>query len=319
MWLMTLTALFWIIVILLLFVACTPCRGQISDQYIQVNENCEGIMPDYTAKVRWRDNCPGQISQVQFPPPGTILTAITNPATITARDASGNTTVVRFNVHLWDTVGPTLLPYTDTLIGFVDPFRESTDVGERRAQEYIAKKDIIIDFIGQWHESGTGTRAIFAVHRDTLINSQHRPGKTISSTGIVTVNKSSGNEEWNVPDVFIPKGNRYWLSWVYEKNPGIRTQPGDGKLNRARADGKFWADGMPSDFGPSSISNYNYSIYAVCKLDDLAYTPEMIAQMYLQFEKRLRYDLNFFISRFGWDIVGGTATTKTYLRIPVEL
>jgi hypothetical protein len=276
-------------------------------------------MPDYRSLVQVEDNCPGPITREQFPAPGTILTAITTPANMVFTDASGNRTIVQFDVHLWDTVGPTVLPYTDTIIGFVDPFNESTTVDERRAQEYVAEYNLLADHVGQWHDAGPGTRAIFAVHGDTIIDGEHRPGKTLVSTGVVDVGTAEGNEEWPIPAVFIPEGMRYWVSWVYENNPGIRTQPGDGTLHRARADGQYFADGMPDYFGPSSISNYNYSVYLLGSRDLLAYSPEMVAQMYLEFEEYLRYFLNFFIQRFGWDIVGGDETIVTHLKIPVRL
>jgi hypothetical protein len=72
-----------------------------------------------------------------------------------------------------------------------------------------------------------------------------------SSAGWETVNLSS--------PVSVTSGQKVWLAWVFENNPGIRAD--DGTPGRASS-GVGWSGDMPSDFGSASFSDYIYSIYA---------------------------------------------------------
>jgi hypothetical protein len=77
----------------------------------------------------------------------------------------------------------------------------------------------------------------------------------------------SSIEGWQSLDLitpaFIPSGSRIWLAWVFENNPGVRYKY--GTPGRAKSD-ELWIDGMPANYGSSTIENYIYSIYA-------SYTP----------------------------------------------
>lgn len=100
-------------------VSCT-CLPQIPPQYIQADQNCEGVLPNYLEFVTVEDNCQGAIP-TQDPLPGTILDAA-NPwltVTIEAKDMSGNLDRRRFDVMLTDNIPPELiidsLGFTDTI------------------------------------------------------------------------------------------------------------------------------------------------------------------------------------------------------------
>ena len=93
--------------VLTFFVSCT-CLPQISTQTIYANENCMGLLPDYTSIVTVSDNCSATLRQV--PSAGYVLD-IGNPSidvTLTASDPSGNETITTFSVILLDTIPPTM-------------------------------------------------------------------------------------------------------------------------------------------------------------------------------------------------------------------
>jgi hypothetical protein len=95
----------------ILLTSCGCVLSQIPPQTIQVNQNCEGILPDYTKIPTATDNCPGTPLIRQSPIAGTILT-VNNPAitvVITAVDAFGNVSKpMNVSVTLIDTVKPIL-------------------------------------------------------------------------------------------------------------------------------------------------------------------------------------------------------------------
>lgn len=91
-------------------VSCT-CLSQIPPQTIYVDQNCEGVLPDYTLVVIAADNCEG-LTIHQTPVAGTILTYL-NPSLIVeivAVDAFGNTSeTLEVPITLIDTIPPTLM------------------------------------------------------------------------------------------------------------------------------------------------------------------------------------------------------------------
>lgn len=96
------------------------CWPQIPPQYIQADENCEGVLPNYLEFVTVEDNCQGVIP-TQDPLPGTILDAA-NPwltVTLEAKDISGNLDQRKFDVILTDNTLPKLIidpsGFTDTI------------------------------------------------------------------------------------------------------------------------------------------------------------------------------------------------------------
>lgn len=99
-------------------VGCT-CIGQIPPQIVYVDENCQATLPDYTTKVRVRDNC--RIDTIfQIPGVGYILDAVNQrvDVTITARDAFGNESYMMFEVIAVDTIPPIIEPDSSLLTSY---------------------------------------------------------------------------------------------------------------------------------------------------------------------------------------------------------
>jgi len=110
------------LIIFLVIAGCYACScwPQIPTQYIQADQNCEGVLPNYLEFVTVKDNCQ-DITPTQDPLPGTILDAV-NPwitVTLEARDAFNNIDQKKFNVILTDSISPELiidsLGFTDTI------------------------------------------------------------------------------------------------------------------------------------------------------------------------------------------------------------
>lgn len=91
--------------------SCGCLLSQVPPQTLYVNQNCEGILPDYRTKVIVTDNCPAGTILTQTPAAGTVL-GILNPSVtvvITAKDAFGNVSKpLNIPVVLVDTVAPVL-------------------------------------------------------------------------------------------------------------------------------------------------------------------------------------------------------------------
>lgn len=78
------------------------CPG---NQSINANANCEATLPDYTSLVNATDNCGQPLTIIQYPAPGSIISA-TTAVTISATDDSNNTGSCEFSVILNDVTAP---------------------------------------------------------------------------------------------------------------------------------------------------------------------------------------------------------------------
>lgn len=101
-----------LIILSVLFLSGCGCvLSQIPPQTIYADSNCEGVLPDYRGSVVASDNCEEQITILQTPAAGTLLT-VNNPAVtvvLTARDAFGNVSKpLSVSVTLIDTIPPIL-------------------------------------------------------------------------------------------------------------------------------------------------------------------------------------------------------------------
>jgi len=141
-----------------------------------------------------------------------------------------------------NTVGNTLL------------FSQVSTSGNRRAMPYTMPQSGTIQSITMYHQGGTGRLVLGVYDGNTL------PDSRLALTSATPLNSTAG---WQTVPLLVPvyvaAGERIWLAWVFEQNPGIRYQ--SGSPGRAHS-GQGWGGGMPELFGSSSTTNYIYSIYA---------------------------------------------------------
>ena len=140
--------------------------------------------------------------------------------------------------------------------GYPTIFNQVVYNGNRRAQKIYMPESGSIQQIAMYHGGSSGN-LIYAVYSDN----NGFPGSLLSVTPVTPVSTSTDWQFVNLNNqVTISAGEPVWLAWLYE-NPTMifYDNGGDG---RAHSD-NTWPQGMPSDFGLSSVSNYQYSIYCI--------------------------------------------------------
>ena len=109
--------------------------------------------------------------------------------------------------------------------------------------------------ISIYHQAGSG-QMILGVYAD----SSGKPGSRLGVTSSTTVSSTPGWQKVNLQSpVSVSAGQKIWLAWVFQSNPGIRYA--SGTPGRASSSA-LWSGGMPTTFGTSTVANYIYSIYA---------------------------------------------------------
>ena len=85
------------------------------------------------------------------------------------------------------------------------------------------------------------------------------PGARLGVTPTTIINSASGWQTVALTrPVAVTAGQKVWLSWVFERNPGVRYVAGTPARAQSTAS---WAGGMPITFGTASFANYKYSLY----------------------------------------------------------
>ncbi|MCJ8291894.1 MAG: HYR domain-containing protein [Crocinitomicaceae bacterium] len=91
------------------------CPG---DTSVYVDNNCDGLLPDYTSFVVSTDNCSSaiNITTTQSPLPGTIINGaiVVTPIIMTATDESGNSSTCTFDMRTLDTIPTSITCPIDT-------------------------------------------------------------------------------------------------------------------------------------------------------------------------------------------------------------
>ncbi len=85
-----------------------PSMNCLANQVLYRNSNCQAILPDYRPMASAADLCSQPIVVTQTPTAGTVISLNTS-VTITATDASNNTSTCSFNISLADTISPVIL------------------------------------------------------------------------------------------------------------------------------------------------------------------------------------------------------------------
>jgi hypothetical protein len=137
-----------------------------------------------------------------------------------------------------------------TVLAYVGTFTN------RRSVQVTANTAGDLQSISIYHEGGSGG-LLLAIFDDV----GDSPGTRLGITPEVQISSSAGWETVNlISPVSVSAGQKVWLAWVFESNPGIRYQA--GSPDRAETI-KYWDDGMPTDFGSHIyFSDEIYSIYA---------------------------------------------------------
>ena len=150
-------------------------------------------------------------------------------------------------------INPATDPEEKTL-GNTDVYSLSSTTANRRAQTITFPEAGTIQSISMYHNGGTG-KVLFGVYADA----NGAPGGRLGVTSSTVINSTAG---WQTVSLISPvaviSGQKVWLSWVFENNPGVR-YVADTPARAQSAE--TWPGGMPDPFGTSAFANYKYSIY----------------------------------------------------------
>lgn len=122
------------------------------------------------------------------------------------------------------------------------------------AQPFTMPVDGTIKSISMYHEGGSGEMLLGVYLGDTA------PSVRVDITAKTMVNPYEGWQTIVLRDpLWIPEGTQIWFAWLFEHNPGIRTQTAVAGSIESEED---WNSEMPNQFGNCQQSNHTYSIYA---------------------------------------------------------
>jgi len=138
--------------------------------------------------------------------------------------------------------------------GITEVYTLSSTTANRRAQTITFTETGTIQSISIYHNGGTGN-VLLGVYADA----GGVPGARLGVTPAITINSTAGWQTVSLTNpVTVNSGQKVWLSWVFQNNPGVRYVAGTPARAQSAA---LWSGGMPDPFGTSSLANYRYSIY----------------------------------------------------------
>ena len=143
----------------------------------------------------------------------------------------------------------------DRTVGNTTVFPNVSEVANRRAVPCVMNEDGTVKSISIYHQGGTG-QAILAVYGDA----GGQPGTRLGVTNSTLVSGVAGWQTISLQSpVAVSAGQKIWLAWVFEDDPGMRwTAGGSGRAMSPAT----WSGGMPTSFGTSTSYDASYSIYA---------------------------------------------------------
>ncbi|MBK6285927.1 MAG: T9SS type A sorting domain-containing protein [Draconibacterium sp.] len=147
---------------------------------------------------------------------------------------------------------------TAGLVGNTEVYNGVSTSPNRRAISITSKESGTIESISIYHDGGNGN-ILMGVYSDN----NGKPSNQIGVTASTVINSITG---WQTVALSSPvpvnAGQTIWLSWVFQNNPGIRYVI--GSPGRVQSD-ETWSSGMPSSFGVSTNTTYEYSVYCTIK------------------------------------------------------
>ena len=155
--------------------------------------------------------------------------------------------------NTWGIYGITTFNLSKTL-GTTEVYSLTSTTANRRAQTITFPESGIIKSVSIYHNGGTG-QVLLGVFADA----SGAPGTRLGVTPATTVNSTAGWQTVSLTSpLYVTSGQKVWLSWVFENNPGVRYIAGTPARAQSVA---LWAGGMPDPFGSATFGNYRYSIY----------------------------------------------------------
>ena len=154
-------------------------------------------------------------------------------------------------------------------LGNTEVYSLSSTTANRRAMTITFSEAGEIKSISVYHNGGTGS-VLLGVYSDLA----GTPGTRLGVTASTVISPTAGWQTISLTSpVPVSSGQKVWLSWVFQTNPGMRYTTGTPARAQSTAS---WASGMPATFGSASFGNYKYSVYCTYTFSDALATKSAI-------------------------------------------
>jgi parallel beta-helix repeat protein len=161
---------------------------------------------------------------------------------------------VGYTYSVYCTFTPLIEELVTNVLGNTEVLLGTTTAGNRRAIPVTFDESGKIESLSIFHNGGAGNM-LLGVYSDQ----NDSPGSLLGMTSSTAVNSAEGWQTVFLSNpVSVNMGQKVWLSWVFENNPGIRYAV--GQPARAQSS-ETWSAGLPSAFGSVDFVNYTYSVY----------------------------------------------------------
>jgi parallel beta-helix repeat protein len=139
-------------------------------------------------------------------------------------------------------------------LGNIDMYAGTSTAANQRAMPVTFSEAGSIQSISIYHNGGTGD-VLLGVYSDQ----SGTPASQLGVTPSTIINTTAG---WQTVSLAYPvkvtAGQRVWLAWVFQNNPGVRYMT--GTPGRAQST-LTWTGALPATFGTSTIGGNKFSIY----------------------------------------------------------
>ncbi|AWW32863.1 hypothetical protein DN752_23480 [Echinicola strongylocentroti] len=124
-----------------------------------------------------------------------------------------------------------------------------------------------INEISIYHEGGSGNMVLGVYEGETA------PADLLEKTTITAVNAAAGWQQVLLDSTIeVVLGQKIWLAWSFENNPGIRYQSGSPGVNKSS---EGWENGLPTLFGAATEEGKVFSIFASLDPENIAPSIEL--------------------------------------------
>jgi hypothetical protein len=146
------------------------------DAILELDENCQVALPDYTGSANASDNCSPNPLVTQSPAPGTLLGGHGNSqmVTLTADDGNGNTAQCSFTVTLVDDIDPDIVcPVSSSTVRSTNPglctYTVQGNEFDASASDNCALLSLIYSVSGQTTSNGTSLSGLKLVRGNNAV------------------------------------------------------------------------------------------------------------------------------------------------------
>jgi len=141
----------------------------LSDKTIEVGENCQVAIPDYTGDLTVIDNCDEDLEISQTPAPGTIISGSSNEVILMVSDDAANSVSTSFNIQLIDSISPYITCIEDTTVEVDDGANFYRVKGTEFDPSVVSDNCNVGEVKNDFSNSSTLAETIFPIGTTTIV------------------------------------------------------------------------------------------------------------------------------------------------------